>query len=219
MTPRLVLASASPARRRLLQRAGVDPEVHVSDIDEDALIARLARERELSVAEQAQILADAKADHIARSVIAEHADETIIIVGCDTILELDGRAHNKPADAQQARERWSQMSGRTGILHTGHAVLLHHPGRDVQRRAHVATALVHFGSPSPAEIEDYIASGEPLRVAGAFTLEGLGGAFIDSIEGTPSAIEGLSLPGLRHILGELGITWTMLWQRPEDSAE
>lgn len=211
MTPRLILASASPARRRLLERAGLSPEVRVSDVDEDAVIAAHEKERVVPVAEQAQVLARAKAEHIAAQVIAKHPDETIIIVGCDTILELDGMPHNKPIDAHQARERWAQMSGRVGTLHTGHTVLRHLPGHPMTRREHVATARVHFGSPTPREIDDYIASGEPLRVAGAFTLEGLGGAFIEQIEGTPSAIEGLSLPALRRMLMDLGVTWTDLW--------
>lgn len=215
MNPMLILASASPARRRLLQRAGLSPEVRVSDVDEDAVIAAWEKERALPVAEQAQVLARAKAEHIAAQVIAEYPDHTIIIVGCDTILELDGMPHNKPVDAQQARERWAQMSGRVGTLHTGHTVLRHLPGQQITRREHVATARVHFGSPTSQEIDDYIASGEPLRVAGAFTLEGLGGAFIEQIEGSPSAIEGLSLPALRSMLMDLGIRWTDLWAHAE----
>lgn len=215
---RIVLASASPARRRLLERAGLAPEVRVSTVDEDALIDTASRQRMIPVAEQAQMLARAKAEQVAAAVIADTPLDSVLIIGCDTILELDGQPHNKPMDAAQARARWAQMAGRVGTLHTGHTVILHRPDRPDVTRDHVATAQVQFGRPTDAEVDAYIASGEPLRVAGAFTLEGLGGAFIEHIEGTPSAIEGLSLPALRAMLADAGIIWTDLWQVSERNA-
>lgn len=208
--PTVVLASASPARLRLLRRTGLDPIVRVSHVDEEAAVAAAATSRghQLSVSEQALLLAILKVDEVfAQSDLAGPA----IFIGCDTTLELDGEAHNKPSDADDVRRRWKQMSGQRGHLHTGHSVIARYEDGTTRRIDTVRTAIVHFGNPDDDEINDYVATGEPLKVAGAFTLEGYGGAFIERIEGDPSCIEGLSLPMLRSMCAELGYRWTNLW--------
>ncbi|MFI6699629.1 Maf family protein [Streptomyces sp. NPDC050509] len=194
---RLVLASASPARLGLLKQAGLAPEVIVSGVDEDALSAP-------TPAELALVLAEAKATTVA--ALPETAGA--LVVGCDSVLELDGEALGKPADADEATLRWKAMRGRTGILRTGHCVIDTATGR---RAGETASTTVHFGTPSDAEIAAYVASGEPLHVAGAFTLDGLSAPFVDSIEGSHGNVVGLSLPLLRTLLLAHGVTITDLW--------
>ncbi|MFJ2215869.1 Maf family protein [Streptomyces sp. NPDC101062] len=194
---RLVLASASPARLGLLKQAGLAPEVIVSGVDEDALSAP-------TPAELALVLAEAKATTVA--ALPETAGA--LVVGCDSVLELDGEALGKPADAAEATLRWKAMRGRTGILRTGHCVIDNATGR---RAGETASTTVHFGTPSDAEIAAYVASGEPLHVAGAFTLDGLSAPFVDSIEGSHGNVVGLSLPLLRTLLLAHGVTITDLW--------
>ncbi|MGW2472016.1 Maf family protein [Streptomyces sp. NPDC001665] len=194
---RLVLASASPARFGLLRQAGLAPEVIVSGVDEDALTAD-------TPAELALILAEAKAAVVAALPEAAGA----LVIGCDSVLELDGQALGKPADAEEATARWKSMRGRAGVLRTGHSLTDTTTGRTVSR---TASTTVHFGEPSDAEIAAYVASGEPLHVAGAFTLDGRSAPFVDSIEGDPGNVIGLSLPLLRRLLAELGIQVTDLW--------
>jgi septum formation protein len=192
----LVLASASPARLGLLRQAGLDPKVRVSGVDEDALTAA-------TPGELALVLAEAKA----RTVAALLADGELVI-GCDSVLELDGLALGKPADAAEARERWVSMRGREGVLRTGHCVI-----DTVTGRASSATAstTVRFGTPDDAEIAAYVASGEPLHVAGAFTLDGRSAPFVEGVDGDPGNVIGLSLPLLRQLLADLGIRITDLW--------
>ncbi|MCC9310928.1 Maf family nucleotide pyrophosphatase [Kitasatospora sp. RB6PN24] len=192
----LVLASASPARLGLLRQAGLDPEVVVSGVDEEALSAP-------TPGELALVLAEAKA----AAVAARLADGELVI-GCDSVLELDGRALGKPADAADARRRWQSMRGRSGVLRTGHCVIDTANGR---RASATASTTVHFGEPDDAEIEAYLASGEPLHVAGAFTLDGRSAPFITGIEGDHGNVIGLSLPLLRSLLGELDVRITDLW--------
>ncbi|MGQ4487628.1 Maf family nucleotide pyrophosphatase [Streptomyces sp. 372A] len=194
---RLVLASASPARLGLLRQAGLAPEVIVSGVDEDALTAD-------TPAELALVLAQAKAAVVAALPEAAGA----LVIGCDSVLELDGQALGKPADAEEATARWKSMRGRAGILRTGHSLTDTTTGRTVSR---TASTTVRFGEPTDAEIAAYVASGEPLHVAGAFTLDGRSAPFVDSIEGDPGNVIGLSLPLLRRLLGELGIAVTDLW--------
>ncbi|MYS38328.1 septum formation protein [Streptomyces sp. KhCrAH-43] len=194
---RLVLASASPARLGLLRQSGFQPEVIVSGVDEDALSAP-------TPAELALVLAQAKAAVVA--ALPEVAGA--LVIGCDSVLELDGEALGKPADAEEATARWKSMRGRAGILRTGHSLTDTTTGRTVSR---TASTTVRFGEPSDAEIAAYVASGEPLHVAGAFTLDGRSAPFVDSIEGDPGNVIGLSLPLLRRLLGELGISVTDLW--------
>ena len=207
-TASIVLASASPARKKLLLAAGVEPSIVVSGVDEDAVTAA-ARETygELAPEDVALVLARAKAEDVAGQI--EHA----IVVGCDSVLELDGEVHGKPADAAEAVERWSRMSGRSGVLHTGHWVVdMRESGAGGTGATLGATAstTVHFARVDAAEVEAYVATGEPLRVAGAFTLDGLGSPYVAGIEGDPSNVVGLSLPLLRELLEEVGIPWRSL---------
>jgi septum formation protein len=194
---RLVLASASPARLGLLRQAGLAPEVIVSGVDEDALSAP-------TPAELALVLAEAKATAVAG--LPETAGA--LIVGCDSVLELDGEAYGKPADAEEATARWKSMRGRAGILRTGHCVIDTATGR---RAAATASTTVNFGEPTDAEVAAYVASGEPLHVAGAFTLDGRSAPFVESIEGNHGNVIGLSLPLLRRLLGQLDVSITDLW--------
>ncbi|MFI1736693.1 Maf family protein [Streptomyces sioyaensis] len=194
---RLVLASQSPARLALLRQAGLAPEVVVSGVDEDALSAA-------TPGELARILAEAKA----AAVAARPEIHGALVVGCDSVLELDGRALGKPADAEDATARWKSMRGRSGILQTGHCVIDTATGRQA---AATASTTVRFGEPTDDEIAAYVASGEPLYVAGAFTLDGRSAPFIDGVDGDPGNVIGLSLPLLRRLLADLDVAITDLW--------
>ncbi|MFE2551629.1 Maf family protein [Streptomyces sp. NPDC059355] len=193
----LVLASASPARLNLLRQAGLAPHVIVSHFDEDALSAD-------SPAELALALAEAKAGVVA--ALDEAAGS--LVIGCDSVLELDGEALGKPADAEEATARWKSMRGRAGVLRTGHCVIDTATGRQVSA---TASTTVRFGEPTDAEVAAYVASGEPLHVAGAFTLDGLSAPFIEGIDGDHGNVIGLSMPLLRSLLAELGVSITDLW--------
>jgi septum formation protein len=242
---RLVLASQSPARLKLLQEAGFAPEAVVSGVDESAFDAATPYELAL-------ILAHAKAEAVAKRV-----GPGALVIGCDSVLDLGGIAYGKPADAQDAISRWHDMRGKDGMLLTGHCLI---DTRDVDTRNintgninngdpageagdvvdvvdgengeraadgtgdvnvrrtphfEVGATLVRFADLSDAEIEAYVATGEPLHVAGAFTLDGLGGSFVDSIAGDPSNVIGLSLPLLRRLLAEVGVEVSDLWVRDE----
>ena len=198
MTARpLVLASASPARLRLLRDAGFDPLVSVSGVDESAV----ADDDPWSLVRE---LAIRKATAVAAG--CEQPDA--LVVGCDSMLLLDGEVLGKPADAAEAVERWQRMRGRTGVLLTGHCVVDVGTGRCASE---VADTVVRFGTPTDGEIAAYVGTGEPLRVAGAFTIDGRSAVFIDGVDGDPSNVVGLSLPLLRRLLGELGVAVTSLW--------
>lgn len=194
---RLVLASQSPARLGLLRQAGLAPEVLVSGVDEDAISAD-------TPAELARVLAEAKAETVASRPEAAGA----LVLGCDSVLDLDGRALGKPVDAEDATTRWKSMRGRSGVLQTGHCLIDTTTGT---RRSATAGTVVRFGEPTDAEIAAYVASGEPMYVAGAFTLDGRSAPFIDGIEGDHGNVIGLSMPLLRSLLGELGVSVTELW--------
>jgi septum formation protein len=198
----LVLASASPARLSTLRAAGIDPTVVVSDVDEDLAVAE-ATERygPLEPADNAQLLARAKAEDVASGL-----DDEAVVVGCDSVLELDGEVHGKPADAAEAVSRWHRMRGRSGVLHTGHW-LVDDRGPGGATLGATASTTVHFAKLSDDEIDAYVATGEPLTVAGAFTIDGLGGAFVTAVEGDHHNVVGLSLPLLRELLGDAGIGW------------
>ncbi len=211
---RLVLASASPARLATLRSAGIEPEVVVSDVDEDAALADAvaAAGRELSVAEQVTVLARVKAEAVAaRLDTASPSGRSALVLGGDSLLELDGVAHGKPGAAEVARERWRAMSGQRGTLHTGHHLLDLATGRAASG---VASTQVDFGVVDDDEIDAYIATGEPLAVAGAFTIDGFGGAFVEGVQGDHHAVVGLSLPLLRRLVRELGHAYTRLWHPP-----
>ncbi|WP_327591044.1 Maf-like protein [Nonomuraea sp. NBC_00507] len=192
----IVLASASAARLALLRSAGLDPKVIVSGVDEDAYTAH-------SPAALSLMLAKAKAEAVASGL-----DEGLVI-GCDSILELDGRPYGKPASEEEVVQRWRLMRGRTGRLVTGHCLIDVATGRQV---AEVASTVVRFGQPSDEEIAAYAATGEPLNLAGAFSIEGRGGWFVEGIEGDHGNVLGISLPLLRDLFAELGYAVTAFWR-------
>ena len=197
---RLILASRSPARLATLRAAGIEPEVIVSDVDEEAIEAGLPDATPKQLAEG---LARAKAEKVASTITGP-----AIVIGCDSVFELDGIAYGKPQTPEVAKDRWRQMMGRAGTLHTGHHLI---DTRTNETVAATASTLVHMGTMSEQEMDDYLASGEPLQVAGGFTLDALGGAFVEGVEGDPSNVVGISLPTLRRLLGDLGVRWTSLW--------
>ncbi|MFY9931667.1 MAG: Maf family protein [Streptosporangiaceae bacterium] len=192
---RIVLASASPARLGVLRAAGLEPEVIVSCVDETGFSAG-------TPAGLAGQLARAKAGAVASGL------DGGLVIGCDSLLDLDGRALGKPGSAAAAVQRWREMSGRTGTLVTGHCVIDAGTGRQA---AAVAATTVRFGTPSEQEIAAYVATGEPLAVAGAFTIDGRGGWFVEGIDGDHGNVLGISLPLLRRLLSELGFSVTRLW--------
>jgi len=263
----LILASQSSGRLATLRAAGVEPAVRVSDVDESAVLAALARERRAagdpdpSGAQQVQALARAKALAVAGAFKADPPGPDpagagapkagsagagapgtdpleagsrgvghpgpggrdagamgagAFVVGCDSMLEIDGRIVGKPGDPETAVERWRSMRGATGILHTGHTLVRLPDGATAEG---VSSTVVHFARPSDAEIEAYVATGEPLWCAGAFTIDGLGGAFVEGVEGDPHGVVGLSLPLLRRLVIELGGSWTDLWAQGRSRTE
>jgi septum formation protein len=194
----LVLASASPARLATLRSAGVEPVVIVSGVDESQLDG-------LPPAELALQLAELKCAAVATR---DDLPPGALVLGCDSVLDLDGTAYGKPADAAEAMRRWRAMRGRTGVLRTGHCLTDPATGRVA---AATASTTVHFADVTDDEIAAYVATGEPLVVAGAFTVDGLGGAFVTGIEGDHHNVVGVSLPLLRELVAELGHSWTGLW--------
>lgn len=198
---RFVLASKSPSRRELLRRAGIPAEVMVSDADETGLVGEtpLALTRRLAAVK-------------ARTVLSKVAGDAVI-VGCDSLLEIDGQVCGKPGTPEAATAQWRAMRGRSGVLHTGHCVIVRSDDEDAERSA-VASTVVHFADVTDDEIRAYVATGEPLHVAGAFTIDGYGAGFITGIEGDPHNVVGLSIPLLRDMLGDLGIPWPSLWDTP-----
>ncbi len=226
---RLILASQSPARTKLLSHAGIRHEVLVSDVDEDAVQARYGV---TDPHDTALLLARAKAEAVASLPEADGA----IVIGCDSVFEFDGEAHGKPYTADVARERMLRMSGSMGILHTGHWLVdcrdtdaggvtsndgatdgaTNDDGGVTARGSgatlgSVSSAEVHFMEMSAAEIETYIATGEPLQCAGSFTIDGYGGAFIRKVDGDPHTVVGLSISTLRALLGQANVGITELW--------
>jgi septum formation protein len=197
---RLVLGSASPARLNLLRQAGLSPDVVISQVDESSVHAP-------RVAERVALLAAAKA-----KAVAEQESDALVI-GADSLLEFRGEAFGKPADLHEARDRWQRMGGHSGVLHTGQALLDVRDGAVVSRDVAVVSTVVHFAALTPQELEAYLATGEPLAVAGAFTLDGLGAPFVRRVDGDPAAVVGLSLATLRTQLAKRGLALTDLWRR------
>lgn len=207
---RVVLGSASTGRRRVLQQAGIDPLVIVSDVDEDALIASLGSASPPQ--DVVATLARAKADSVVARLPGDVATDCVVI-GCDSMLLLNGALFGKPGTADAAHRHWQSMAGATGQLLTGHAVVRVSAGATTHAEAQTGNTTVHFGRPSDDELAAYIARGEPLGVAGAFTLDGLGGWFVDRIEGDPSNVIGLSLPLMARMLGRCGLSISQLWKQ------
>jgi len=194
----LVLASQSPARLQTLRNAGIDPAVIVSGVDESKLDGLAPRDLALG-------LAELKCRAVAgRPEVPAGA----LVLGCDSVLELDGKPLGKPHTAAEATRRWQAMRGRSGVLVTGHALLDTATGKEVSA---TAETTVHFADVTDAEIEAYVATGEPLHVAGAFTVDGLGGAFVTGIEGDHHNVVGVSLTLVRELVASLGHQWTELW--------
>ena len=207
--PTLLLASASPARRSTLLAAGVEPVVRVSSVDEDAAVAAAeAVHGALEAADVALLLARAKAEDVVAQL--DDGGGRLLVLGCDSVLELDGEVHGKPAGVAEAVARWRRMRGRTGVLHTGHWLVDlrdDDEGGSGGMVGGTASTTVHFADLDDDEVDAYVATGEPLQVAGAFTLDGLGGPYVTAIEGDPSNVVGVSLPLLRDLLRELGVAW------------
>lgn len=206
MTIDLVLASASPARLTTLRSAGVEPQVQVSDVDEPAMVraAESTLGASLSSDEVALLLARAKCEDVAIDI------DDALVLGCDSVLEFDGETFGKPSDAATATARWQRMRGHSGTLHTGHWLIDAREDSTGATFGVVASTVVHFAELTDAEIEAYVATGEPLQVAGAFTIDGLGGPYVRRIEGDHHNVVGLSLPILRELLHEVGVSFDQL---------
>jgi len=198
---RLVLASVSRARSTLLTQAGIEHVMEASGVDETRFDAATPEAL-------VSVLADAKA----HAVAARSRDA--LVLGCDSVLGIDGRVLGKPPTARAALEHWGLIAGRTATLSTGHTLLRVERGTIVARAAGVARTDVTFGQPTPSEIEAYVSTAEPLASAGAFTLEGLSAPFVESISGSPSNVIGLSLPLFARLLRELGLSVVQLWTPP-----
>jgi septum formation protein len=200
--PVLVLASASPARRTLLTSAGIEPEIIVSGVDESVVDATAPDTL-------CAVLARLKAHAVARRLRQREATSgDVLVLGCDSVLAFDGQILGKPDGPDDAIKRWQAMRGRSGVLHTGHCLVELGSGRSTER---IGSTTVHFAEITDEELDAYLATGEPLGVAGAFTIDGLGGPFVEGIEGDHGNVIGLSLPVLRHLLRDLGRSITDLW--------
>jgi septum formation protein len=206
---RVVLASASPGRRKVLQQAGIDPLVMVSGIDEDAVLATLGTLPAPDVA--TTTLASAKARAVVSTLDATISSDCVVI-GCDSMLYLDGQLRGKPESFVAARDGWRMMSGRCGELYTGHCLIRLHRNAVAYTGTEASVTTVHFASPSPEDLEAYVKSGEPTAVAGGFTLDGLGGWFIEGISGDPSSVIGIGLPLIRKMCERAGLSISQLWQ-------
>ncbi len=204
-----VLASASPARLGVLRAAGIDPEVIVSGIDEPAV---QAAHEQFGPAATVAALARAKAEAVLAQVLSRFPQA--VVLGCDSMLWLGGRLRGKPASPAIARAEWSEMAGGQGDLLTGHRVIRVRDGQVTAAAGATESTTIRFGSPTAAEIEAYLATGEPLQVAGALTIDGYGGWFVDGLDGDHSSVIGISLPLTRRLLAEVKVPVTELWRSP-----
>ncbi|MBB3602467.1 septum formation protein [Mycolicibacterium sp. BK556] len=205
---RVVLGSASSGRLRILRSAGIDPVVVVSGVDEDAIVDNLGSDADPG--DVVSALAQAKADAVHQVLDREVAADCVVI-GCDSMLYVDGQLSGKPGTPEQAARQWDSMAGRDGLLYTGHSLIRVLHGAAVQTVSQAAVTRVRFANPTPADLAAYVASREPLHVAGAFTLDGLGGWFVDGIDGDPSNVVGLGLSVTRRLLSEVGLSIGDLW--------
>jgi septum formation protein len=194
-----------------LTNAGINPIVRVSHVDEEALELSMAT---ATPSEIAQALAQAKCEKVTQELAdSNELTPNTIVIGCDSVFELNGKPYGKPQNAAEAKSRWQEMMNTTGILHTGHYVTFTNEHGDRSTAEATASTQVHLGELTEAEMEAYLRSGEPFAVAGGFTLDGLGGAFVQGVTGDPSNVVGISLPTVRNLLNQLGITWTDLWNQ------
>jgi len=210
---RVCLASTSPARLMLLRQAGIEPLTMAPEVDEEVAVAQVeaAEGRRLPAPEHVLLLARRKA-----ADVAERLDPAFdgIVIGGDSMFALGDEILGKPYTADNAISRWNRMRGATGVLHSGHSVLRVVPGEEPREAFAVAEASVTFSADiTDDEVAAYVATGEPLQVAGAFTVDSLGGAFIDRIDGDPSTVVGMSLSTLRVLVRRLDVEWTALWNR------
>jgi septum formation protein len=192
----------------VLRQAGIDPAVFVSGVDEPAVIA--AQGRDAAPGDVANALARAKAEHVVANLDSELTVDCVVI-GCDSMLFIDGTLRGKPHSVDEARRQWDSMCGRSGVLYTGHCVIRLRDGSITHREVECGSTTVNFGRPTEPELAAYLASGESLRVAGAFTIDGLGGWFVDGIVGDPSNVVGLSLPTMRGLFARTGLSIADLW--------
>ena len=206
---RVVLGSASTGRRRVLRSAGIDPLIAVSGVDEDAVIAALGAHPDPATV--VTTLARAKADAVVRELDAEVTADCVVI-GCDSMLYVNGELRGKPGTPEQARRQWNSMAGKPGSLFTGHCVIRMRDAQVLRTETAAEVTTVRFGVPTEDELAAYIASGEPLNVAGGFTIDGLGGWFIDGVEGDPSNVVGLGLSVTRRLLESVGLSIGDLWR-------
>jgi septum formation protein len=205
---RVILASASPGRRRVLRQAGIDPLVIVSGVDEDAIVAALTDDS--PPGDVTTALATAKARAVAAMLPTDVAVDCVVI-GCDSMLFRDGRLWGKPESESAAVAGWRAMAGSSGQLYTGHCVIRLRDNAIECELAAASCTTVHFGNPPPAELDAYARSGEPTAVAGGFTLDGLGGWFVDGVTGDPSAVIGIGLPLTRSLFERAGLSIADLW--------
>jgi len=207
---KLVLASTSPARLRLLKDAGIDPVVINPGVDEEQIAEMAMAAGQIgNTADLVLLLAKAKAEAVLNNPLAQDA----LIIGCDSALDLDGESLGKPHEAEVAIERWKTMRGRSGRLYTGHWLIDNRVSQPMPPAYGKATnTVVHFANITDSEILAYVGTGEPLKVAGAFTIDGLGGAFLKGIEGDAHTVVGLSLPALRELTISLGVDYPSLWR-------
>ena len=217
---RVCLASTSPARLMLLGQFGIRPLTIAPDVDEEAVIAAVeaAEARTLAPDEHVLLLARRKAAEVAARLRDDIPEFDGIVIGGDSMFELDGEVLGKPYTPENAAARWRAMRGRTGVLHSGHAVVRIEPGQPPREVHATAAASVSFvADVTDAEIDAYVSTGEPLHVAGAFTVDSLGGAFIERVEGDPSTVVGMSVSTLRQLVREVGVEWTSLWNTSDPS--